>query len=193
MSREFTPETERQRLQFLVRKTFLLTSFLLKTSWPLPSPLCCLLGCCCGGVLDPRAAPWLGPAVGTCPSQTAPWDGKRHWDAGSWHGSILWLAEPWFAVGSVWGSVTVSLAQLGHGEPRLLAWAGLERLHGATLVHLVLLLSREQGASPAWAAVTWRRGALLPPSTVLPFTVRAAAVLLLSPGFFPGCSLKSGS
>ncbi|NWR21638.1 PPM1J phosphatase, partial [Emberiza fucata] len=30
MSREFTPETERQRLQFLVRKTFLLTSFLLK-------------------------------------------------------------------------------------------------------------------------------------------------------------------
>lgn len=30
MSREFTPETERQRLQFLVRKTFLLTPFLLK-------------------------------------------------------------------------------------------------------------------------------------------------------------------
>ncbi|KGL96097.1 Protein phosphatase 1J, partial [Charadrius vociferus] len=35
MSREFTPETERQRLQFLVRKTFLLTSFLLNR---LPSP-----------------------------------------------------------------------------------------------------------------------------------------------------------
>ncbi|KFV79809.1 Protein phosphatase 1J, partial [Struthio camelus australis] len=44
MSREFTPETERQRLQFLVRKTFLLISFLNHLLAPFPSPLRSLPG-----------------------------------------------------------------------------------------------------------------------------------------------------
>lgn len=56
MSREFTPETERQRLQFLVRKTFLLLSFLQSHLPASPQPpvlparavLGGLQGPCCG-------------------------------------------------------------------------------------------------------------------------------------------------
>lgn len=66
MSREFTPETERQRLQFLVRKTFLLLSFL-------PSHLLAPLQ---PPVLPARAVPgglWApirpgrGVLLGSCP------------------------------------------------------------------------------------------------------------------------------
>lgn len=97
MSREFTPETERQRLQFLVRKTFLLTSFLLNL---LPAPHAAgRWGAGARG--QPHSRDLLMALVH--PSQLTGLGrgaGARGAALAHWCGGISWLVEPWFAVGS---------------------------------------------------------------------------------------------
>lgn len=86
----------------------------------------------------------------------------------------------------------MSLAQLGHGEPTLLAWGWIGLFAWSQFGPSCPAAVLGTGNIPCLGCCNLeKRGSA--PSTVLPFTVRGAAVLLLSPSFFPGCSLESWS
>lgn len=101
MSREFTPETERQRLQFLVRKTFLLISFLPShLAAPPQSPRAPCRGCPLCGVRGPAAGThpsWPGGAARELPPLAVPWL------PGSWLAAGPGMPGSWHRVGrSAW-------------------------------------------------------------------------------------------
>lgn len=143
MSREFTPETERQRLQFLVRKTFLLTSFLLN-HLPAPSqPPMLPAGLPSWWAPRGRGQPhsWDVLMALVHPSQLAGLGrgtGMRGAAPAHWRGGISWLVEPWFAAGSA-------------GDPGLSAWGRFGAVAWRCFSHLVLLLPGDRGAPPAAA------------------------------------------
>lgn len=189
MSREFTPETERQRLQFLVRKTFLLTSFLLN-HLPGPSqPPMLPAGLPSWWAPRGRGQPhsWDMLMALVHPSQLAGLGrgtGMRGAAPAHWRGGISCLVEPWFAAGSAGDPGLSAWGRFG-----AVAWRRFSPSCPAPAWGTGSTACRCCGSTRLACAVTRRSVALLPPPVVLPRTVEGAAALAPSPSFFPGCSL----